>query len=169
MDALKAILTRRSIRKYTGEPVPDDTLNALLEAAMSAPSAGNQQPWHFVIITRNELLDKVPGLNPYAAMAKDAPAAVLVCAEPALEKYRGYWVQDCSAATQNILLAAHAMGFGAVWTGIYPDEERVRGFRDLLGLPPGIVPLSLVVVGRPAENKPPSKRYSPSRVHKNGW
>jgi nitroreductase len=160
MDALKAMLTRRSIRKYTGEPVPDDTLNALLEAAMSAPSAGNQQPWHFVIITRNDLLEKVPGINPHAAM---------VCAEPALEKHKGYWVQDCSAATQNILTAAHAMGFGAVWTGVYPNEERVQGFRGLLGLPKGIIPLSLVVVGRPAESKPPSKRYTPSRVHKNGW
>jgi nitroreductase len=120
MEALEAILSRRSIRKYRDEPVGEEAIEQLLRAAMSAPSAGNQQPWHFVVIDGRDILEKVEKVNPYAGMAADAPLAVLIAAEPALEKFPGYWVQDCSAAAENMLLAAHAMGLGAVWTGIYP-------------------------------------------------
>jgi nitroreductase len=169
MDALTAIHARRSIRRYTSEAVPEETVNRLLRAAMAAPSAGNEQPWHFIVIRDRALLDAVPQFHPYAAMLKYASVAVLVCGDLTLEKYRGFWVQDCSAAAENLLLAAAAMGLGAVWTAIYPLEERVAGMRDLLRLPENVIPLALVPLGYPAEQPRPVDRFDPSRVHLNGW
>lgn len=169
MEVMEAIHTRRSIRKFQQKAVPDDLVTDLLAAAMSAPSAGNQQPWQFVVITDREILGKVPGLNPYAAMAKDAPLAILICGDLALEKFPGYWVQDCSAATQNLLLAAHCKGLGAVWTGIYPLDDRVEGFMKLCNLPEKVIPLALVVIGYPAQTLPPEDRLRKDRVHRNLW
>jgi len=114
MEVLEAIHTRRSIRKFQSQPVPDELVTVFLAAAMSAPSAGNQQPWQFVVITDPELLGQVPSINPYAAMAEKAPLAVLVCGDLALERFPGFWVQDCAAAVQNLLLAVHSHGLGAV-------------------------------------------------------
>ena len=169
MDVIEAIHTRRSIRKFQQRPVPDELVTELLAAAMSAPSAGNQQPWHFVVITDREILGKVPSLNPYAAMAREAPLAILICADPALEKYPGYWVQDCSAAAQNMLLAAHGKGLGAVWTGITPMEDRVAGFKKLCSLPEKVIPLALVVLGYPAQTLKAEDRFRADRVHRNSW
>jgi nitroreductase len=169
MDTLETILTRRSIRQFTAQPVPDSVLEGLLRAGMSAPSAGNQQPWHFVVITDRQTLDTVPSIHPHSAMLKQAPLAILVCGDDWLETNKGYWVQDCSAATQNILLAVHASGLGGVWLGIYPRQERVEAFRRLLGLPQHVTPLSLIAVGYPAERVPPADRYDTSRVHHNKW
>ncbi len=169
MDAMEAILGRRSIRIYTDTEVPEHTVENLLKAAMAAPSAGNQQPWHFVVVDSRELLEKVTTVHPHAQMAAKAPLGILICGDPSLEKHKGYWVQDCSAATENLLLAAHAIGLGAVWTGVHPREERAEGFRKLLGIPDGIVPFAFVVIGYPAENKLPSERYNPDRVSRNGW
>ena len=163
------ILARRSIRRYQRRKVASDDLEPLLRAAMSAPSAGNAQPWHFVVITDRALLDAIPEFHPYAAMVSEAPAAILVCGDPALEKYPGFWTQDCSAAVENLLLAAQAQGLGAVWVGIHPIEEREQSFRKLLGIPEGIIPFALVPVGYPAEEKPPADRYHPERVHRDGW
>ena len=112
MDALETIRTRRSIRKYTDQPVPENDVRELLKAAMSAPSAGGQQPWHFIVIDDRSLLKEVPRVNPYSAMCLQAPLAILICADPGLEKFPGFWVQDCAAAAQNILLH---MGFGRVY------------------------------------------------------
>jgi nitroreductase len=169
MDAIDAILSRRSIRKYTSKPVSEDTVNELMEVAMSAPSAGNQQAWQFVVINDRQILDEVPKFHSYSAMLKEAPMAIAVCGDLQLEKNKGFWVQDCSAATQNILIAAQAMGLGAVWLGIYPREERVRGLQELLGLPEHVIPLCLIAVGHPAEEKPRANRYDASRVHWNRW
>ncbi len=169
MDAIDTILSRRSIRKYTAEPVPQDLVNLLLKAAMSAPSASNQQPWHFVVIEDRSILARVPEFHPYSAMLKQAPLAIAVCADLQVEINKGMWVQDCSAATQNILLAAHANALGAVWLGIYPMEERVVGLSQLLGLPEHIVPLSLVSIGYPAQKKSPENRFDLSRIHHNHW
>ncbi|MHB8880328.1 MAG: nitroreductase family protein [Thermodesulfovibrionales bacterium] len=166
---MDTILTRRSIRRYTADRVHEDLITALLRAAMSAPSAGNQQPWHFVVIDDRALLDQVPLFHPHTAMLKEAQSAILVCGDPGLEKHQGYWPQDCAAATQNLLLAAHAAGLGAVWTGFYPREERVAAMRKLLNLPDRVIPFALVPVGWPAEEKPPSGRYDKARVHSNGW
>ena len=169
MDAMQAILTRRSIRIYTPETVPDELIDEILYAAMAAPSAGNGQPWHFVVIRDRQLLDEIPHLHPYAEMARSASVAILVCGQTGQEKHPGFWVQDCSAATQNILLAAHALGLGAVWVGVFPREERVKGFMQLLGIPEEITPLSLIPIGYPAESKSPSNRYDSSRIHPNRW
>jgi nitroreductase len=169
MDDLKAILSRRSIRKYTGEQINDKRIEELLEAAMSAPSAGNEQPWHFVIIRDRNLLDSIPSFHPHSLMIRDAHVAILVCADTTLQKYKGYWVQDCSAATENILLAAHILGLGSVWLGVYPLEDRVVGFRKLLGIPEHIIPFSLIPVGHPAEQIPPSNRFDSKRIHYEQW
>lgn len=169
MDAMDAILTRRSIRKYTEAAVPGDLIEEILEAAMAAPSAGNEQPWHFVVINDRELLDAIPKFHPHSKMLKQAAAAVAVCGDMTLEKHKGYWVQDCSAATQNLLLAAHALGLGAVWLGVFPREERVAGLKKLLGLPEEVVPLALVSIGYPAEKKGRADRFKEERIRYNGW
>jgi nitroreductase len=169
VDTIEAIRTRRSIRRYTGESVPDDVLAEILKAAMSAPSAGNQQPWQFVIVTDCALREAIAAFHPYAQMVREAPAAIVVCGDLRLESYKGYWVQDCSAATQNILLATHAQGLGAVWVGIYPVEDRVRRLQQLLALPAQVIPLALVPLGFPAERVPPASRFDPARIHRNRW
>ena len=169
MDTIEAIRTRRSIRRYTGETVPDDVLTEILKAAMSAPSAGNQQPWQFVVVADRRLRDEIPTFHPYAQMVREAPIAIVVCGDLRLERYRGYWIQDCSAATQNLLLAAHAKGLGAVWVGIYPKEDRVVRLQKLLALPAEVIPLAVVPFGHPAERLPPANRYDAARVHRDRW
>ena len=169
MDAIDAILSRRSIRKYTSEPVPEDILIQLLEAAMSAPSASNQQPWHFIVINDRATLNAIPKIHPYSSMLRETPVAIAVCGDLQLEINKGRWVMDCSAATENILIAAQAKGLGAVWVGIYPVEERIRGIQDLLGLPKHVIPLCIIAIGHPAEKKPPANRYNPSRIRYNHW
>ncbi|MTV48789.1 nitroreductase family protein [Heliobacillus mobilis] len=166
---MDAILSRRSVRTYTDQPVADELVKELLEAAMSAPSAGNEQPWHFIVIKDRQLLDEIPKFHPYAGMVKQAPLAILVCGDETLEKYKGFWVQDCSAATQNILVAAQAKGLGAVWVGLYPEEGRVKALRDLLGIPEQVIPLALIPLGYPAEQLPPANRFNPKRIHKDRW
>lgn len=169
MDALEAIRTRRSIRQYAERPVPPQLLDRLLAAAMSAPSARDAQPWQFVVIDDHALLEQVPHVNPNAPMAAHAPLAILICGDLSLEKSAGYWVVDCAAAAENLLLAAHALGLGAVWTGVYPRQQRMDGFRRLLGLPEGVLAHSLIVLGYPAEQPPPRDNFRPERVHRNGW
>lgn len=169
METLETIQTRRSIRQYTGQPVPDAALQEILRASMMAPSAANAQPWQFVVIREREKLDAVPNFHPYSAMLRQVSVAVLVCGDLSLEKFPGYWVIDCAAATQNLLLAAHALGLGTVWLGIYPEKDRVEGMRRLLNLPEGIVPHSLVPIGYAAEQKVHPDRFQTSRIHLNGW
>lgn len=141
----------------------------LLKAAMAAPSAGNQQPWHFIIIQDRNILDEIPKVHPYAQMTSEAPLAILVCGDLRNEKHPGFWVQDCSAATENILIEACELGLGAVWVGVYPNEQRVAALSKLVGLPEKIIPLSLIPVGYPAEHKPPSERYDVAKIHYNKW
>jgi len=167
--ALETILSRRSIRSYTEQPLNDTIYEHLLRAAMAAPSAHNQQPWEFVIIDDRKLLNRIPEFHPYSKMVPGAAAAILVCGRSKDLPAKELWPQDCAAATQNILLAATALGIGSVWLGVYPKETLMKGFRELLELPDDIVPFSLVSLGYPAETKDPSNRYDPARVHKNGW
>ncbi|OPX61252.1 MAG: nitroreductase A [Methanomassiliicoccales archaeon PtaB.Bin134] len=163
------VLERRSIRRYTGKDVDEKDVKKVLEAAMAAPSAGNERPWHFVVLRERRLLDGVMEVHPYAQMLEQSPVAVLVCGDPSLEKYKGFWVQDCAAATENMLIMATQLGLGAVWLGIHPIEERVHGLRLLLGIPQDIVPFALVPLGHPDELKRPVDRYDDSRVHRDGW
>jgi nitroreductase len=169
MDAMKAILSRRSIRKYNKKPISDKLLKELLDAAMSAPSAGNEQPWHFMVINDPKILNEIPSFHNHAQMLNDASMAILICSDKRLEKHGEMWIQDCSAATENILIAVNAKGLGAVWLGIYPRAERVNGMRNLLGIPEHVIPFSLISIGYPAEQKPPANRYDVSRIHQNKW
>ena len=169
MEALEAIHGRRSIRRYTARAVADDIIEDLLRAAMAAPSAGDERPWQFVVITEREILDAIPRFHEYSQMLREAPAAIVICGDTSLEKYKGNWVQDCCAATQNLLLAAHAKGLGAVWLGVHPVEDRVANTRKLLGLPSHVMPLAIVALGFPAEAKGPVDRYDAARVHRNAW
>ena len=144
-------------------PAKPNTSSCRCQASQPPTGAGNAQPWQFLIVDDPDILKKVPTINPYAAMAPKAPACVVICGDLDAEKYKGYWVQDCSAAVQNMLLAATGLGLGTVWTGIYPMEDRVTGFQRLLELPERIIPLALVVVGRPA-NQPERKSRGGARL-----
>lgn len=167
---MKAIKDRRSIRRYTDQMVTDEQVKALLEAAMYAPSAGNEQPWHFLVIRDRNLLDQVPNFHPYSNMVRQAPVAILICADTDLSKYDAdFWVQDCSAATENLLLEVQELGLGAVWLGIYPLEERMKGLRHLFKIPEKVIPFALVAVGYPAEQKEAGTRFRKERVHLNCW
>ena len=169
MDAMDAILSRRSIRKYTKQSVPDQLIKELLEAAMNAPSAGNEQPWHFIVINDRGILDEIPKYHPYSQMIREAYVAIVICCDLQLDKQDGLWVQDCAAATENLLLAVQAKGLGAVWLGVYPRDERVTGLRKLLSIPEQVIPFSLIPIGYPAEHKPRADRYDSSRIHDNRW
>ena len=169
MEMIEGILTRRSIRKYTDKNITKEQVDTLLKAAMYAPSARNQQPWHFVVVTERDVLNQITQVHPYAKMLAEAQLAILVCGDETLELSQGYWVVDCSAATQNILLAAHGMGLGAVWLGLHPREERKQAIRDLFKLPEKIQPLSLISIGYPDEKKEMPERFKPERIHYNKW
>jgi nitroreductase len=170
MEIMEAIFTRKSIREYTSQVVPDELVQDLLAAAMQAPSAGNQQAWHFVVVTDRTHLNALASVLPYAQMLKTSPLGIAVCADLENAKYPEFWAQDCSAATQNLLLSAHARGLGAVWTAVYPVEDRVAGVKQILGLPDPVMPLCIVPVGYPAEKPEPTlRRYDESRLHHNHW
>lgn len=169
METLEAIFTRRSVRQFKNDPISEDDVYDLLRAGMQAPSARNEQPWHFIVIDEPALLHAIPEFHPHAEMLLVAPMAILVCSDRKLETKRASWLQDCSAATQNILLAAHAKGLGAVWLGIFPDSERVFGMQSLLEMPKDIRPVALVAVGHPAAVPEPVDRFNPERVHRNKW
>lgn len=169
MEALDAILTRRSIRRYLDRPVPDDAVTLLLKAAMAAPSAQNQQPWQFIVVRERALLEEMAEVSQYAKMLRHAQVAVVVCGDLRNERSPGFWVEDCAAATENLLLAAHALGLGAVWIGVHPREERVQRLRDLFGPPDDVIPFAVISIGYPAENPGSADRYDPGRVHLDKW
>jgi len=166
---MEAIFTRRSIRKYTAEPIPASIIHDLIEAAVSAPSAGNEQPWQFILLTKRDILNEIPLFHPHASFVKDVQQAILVCGDLSREIFEGYWMIDCSAATQNLLLAAHAKGLGACWVGIYPRQERIKKLKELLQVPDHIIPFAFVALGFPAEEKQREERYDEERVHVDTW
>lgn len=169
INTLEAIHTRRSIRAYQDKPIPEELVTEILRAAMAAPSACNQQSWEFIVITDADIREKIPTVSPFAQMVVGAPLAILVCGNLKVETAPGYWVIDCAAAIQNLLLAAHSLGLGAVWTGVYPREERVKGLAEMFDLPAHVMPHSLVVVGYPAQQPEHPDRFKPERIHHNGW
>lgn len=170
MDAIEAILSRRSIRKYRKKVVPKKLIDELLGAAMHAPSACNEQPWHFVIIQDRRILNEVPKYHPHSYMIREAPLAIVVCVDLNLVEEDGaWWVQDCSAAAENTLIAAQSKGLGAVWLGVYPKADRVKGMQGLLALPRNVIPFCIIPIGYPAEKKPRETRCQSSRIHYNCW
>ena len=167
MDAIKNLLGRRSIRKYTSQSVSDDTIRILLNAGMHAPTARNRQPWHFVVVNDRDIIDGLSEAHPHAKMLREAPLAILVCGDRNIQEEDAYLVQDCSAVTQNIMLAAHAHGLGSVWLGMYPRNERMQNVGKLLELPEHILPVALISIGYPNEIKDVPDRYKEERVHWN--
>ena len=159
---LDNIATRTSVRDYEARPVEKEKIEKMLRAAMAAPTAMNKQPWHFVVVDQRNVLDALAGANPYAKMLKKAPLAIVVCGntDKMIEGGgRDFWIQDASAATENLLLAAHAMGLGAVWTGAYPSEERCISISKVLSLSDNLIPLNMIVVGYPAEQPQPKQKF----------
>lgn len=168
---LETLLGRASARDYTGAPVPRDQLELMLRAAQAAPSAVDVRPWAFVVVTDRPTLDALAEGLPYAKMLRQAGAGVVVCGLP--EKNppysREFWVQDCAAATENLLLAAHALGWGAVWTAVHPDHKREDFVRRALGLPKEVVPLNVVPIGLPRTPASPKRKDDPAAVHWDRW
>lgn len=169
METLENIFSRRSIRKYTDEKISEDKIQTLLKAAMFAPSARNTQPWHFVIIDDLKTLETIMKFHPYASMLKESSHAILVCGDFNIENAEGYLAINCAAATENILLAAHDLGLGACWIGIYPRMRRVEKLTELLKMPKEIIPISLVALGYPNEVVEKEERFHPERIHRNIW
>lgn len=170
--AIENMITRTSVRAYEAKAVEDAKVEQMLRAAMSAPTAINKQPWDFVIVDDPAKLKELADSLPNAKMAAGAPLAIVVCGnmQKAIEgEGCDNWIADASAATENLLLAAHSLGLGAVWTGVYPSAHRVDVIRDVLELPGYVVPLSLVPIGYPAENPQPKDKWKPENVHRNGW
>lgn len=169
METQQAIHTRRSVRAWTDDPVSDEHLETLLRAAMQAPNSDNSQPWHFIIVRDKSKLQAMADLNKDALMAPKAKIGILICAELALERSKGWWMQDCSAAVENMLLTAVDLGLGAVWTGIYHPQHLMDGARKIFHLPEGVEPHSLVLVGHAAKTPPPRDRFRPERIHQELW
>lgn len=169
MNVLEAILSRRSVRKYENRPISAEELTDLVKYAMYAPSAVNRQPWHFIIIDDRNTMNEIMKFHPHASMLSQAAAAVLICGDEELAHTPAYWPVDCAAATQNFLLAAHGKGFGAVWLGIYPREERIAAMKTLMKLPPHIHPFSLISIGYTTETPRIANRFKPERIHTNKW
>jgi nitroreductase len=166
-EVINNIMTRTSIRQYTNEPVSKADIETMLRAGMAAPTAVNKQPWHFVAVTNKEKLAELAGRR---GMIKQAGVAIVVCGnlDKAMQgKAQEYWIQDCSAATENILLAAKALGLGAVWTGCYPMDDRVTEVSKVLKLPETIVPLCVIAIGHPAEQPTPKDKWKSENVSYN--
>jgi nitroreductase len=170
MELYSGLLSRRSIRKYTGEKIDDDVIMSIVKAGMFAPSANNTRPWHFIIVNDRDRLEKIMKAHPYSSMLAKASHAIVICGDETLQNGPGYYPLDCSAATQNILLAAHAKGYGAVWLGVEPRIERKEAISEIFGLPPHVHPVSIVSIGIPV--KIPEKipeRFEPEKIRKNHW
>ena len=171
-NALEVIHNRKSVRNFTDEPVTKEQLETIIKAGMAAPTARNLQPWAFVVVTEKEKLDALADALPYAKMLKEAQAAIIVCGDmqkAATDVDSAYWVQDCSAATQNILLAVESMGLGAVWTAAYPYSERMNPVIEILNLPEHIRPLNVIPVGVPTGEDKPKDKWKPERLHWEKW
>jgi nitroreductase len=165
------IFGRRSIRVYSPGEVSEPVLTRLLEAAMAAPSAMTKDPWRFVVVRDKQALAKLAALHPGAAMLASAAMAIVVCGDldAAFERQISYLLQDCSAAIENLLLAAHMQGLGACWVGIHPGEPLIKRVKELLYLPASFVPVAVISLGQPGEQPAPRTRYNPDYVRSEKW
>lgn len=167
---IETILTRKSVRQFTAEPITESQIDTLLRCAMAAPTAVNSQPWDFIVVTDRALLDTIGTRYPNTRISQNVQVAIVPCGnmQKTFAAAPDFWIDDLSAATENLLLAAHSMGLGAVWCGIY-HTDRVEGIQDILGLPEHIVPLCIVPVGHPAEDPEPKDKFKPENIHYNYW
>lgn len=167
---MKEIFSRRSIRKYESKPVPENLIKRILKAAMYAPTARNEQPWHFIVVRDRNVLDTIARLHPYAKMLKQAPLALVPCCDTGNFRSDGmFWIQDLSASIQNILLEAVHLGLGCCWCGVYPREELVEVMTKILHLPADVIPVAVIATGYPAEIKETPERFIPERIHYDKW
>lgn len=170
METLKAIMERRSIRKFTDKAVSDESIKKILEAAMNAPSAGDGRPWHFVVIKDKEKLHKIADkIDEGNAMFKEASVAILICGDEKKEGFPGFYPQDCSCAAQNIYLAAHDLGLGSVWIALWNVKPRIDGIKEVVNIPEEISPFAIFPIGYPNENLPAEYRYDETLVHFEDW
>ena len=165
-ETIQTIMNRKSVRSYDKVEITDAQMDTILRAGMAAPSAIDRRPWSFVVVKHKFTLNALGDNLQYAKMTKDASAAIIVCGT---EDKDGYWIMDCSAAIQNMLLAIEDMGLGAVWCAIYPQKERVDFVKKTLGIPEGITPLAIVPIGKPKNNPQPKDKYDITKIHYNKW
>jgi nitroreductase len=170
-DAISVIHNRKSVRNFTGESVPQDDIEILLKAAMAAPSAVNCQPWEFIVVTDRKTLDALGDALPFAKMIFKAGAAIIVCGVPAKahKQLNEYAVIDSALASQNILLAAEAIGLGAVWTAAYPYPDRMQSVKTILHIPANIIPLNVIPIGHPTGEDKPKEKFNSGKIHKEKW
>ena len=169
---IENIMTRTSIRAFTDQPVDEATIEKILRAGMAAPTAVNKQPWAFVVVNDRKQMERLREVHPFAQMLKSAQLAIIVCGdmERALPgPTQSYWIQDASAATENILLAAHGLGLGAVWCGVYPNQDVLPKVKEVLEMPSNIIPLNIIPIGYPAQAPQPKDKWKPENIHYNRW
>ena len=171
-QVINNIMTRVSVRDFTGEKISSEQVETLLRAAMAAPSAINKQPWAFIVVDDDAIIAQLGEALPFSRCSNHPAVAIIPCGDlsKAIEGEMGaFWINDVSAATENLLLAAHAMGLGAVWTGLHPDMNRAKMVQQMLGLPEHIIPLCIVPVGVPAEQPAVKDKFKPENIHYNKW
>jgi nitroreductase len=166
-NVLDLMYSRQRVRDFTDAPVSDEQLEAMLKAAMAAPSVQDRRPWHFVVVRKRKTLDKLAQLHKYAYMLEKAQLAVVICGDQKVSEK--YWVEDGCVATQNLLLAAKALGLGGVWISIYPKKKHQNAVREMLGIPDHMGVLCILAVGTPAKREQVSTRFDPKRVHQEEW
>lgn len=168
---LSVIHSRKSVRAFVKDkPVSEADLTTLLQAGMAAPTAVNKQPWHFIVVNERAKLDQLAEKLPYAKMLKDVCAAIVVCGDTTIHiGGQRFWMFDCSVASENILLAAEAMGLGAVWTAVYPDLQRIDAVKEALSIPDSIMPLNVIPLGYPTGKDQPKNKFDETKIHRNGW
>ena len=170
---LENIFSRKSVRSFTDQPVSRGQLDTLVRAAMAAPTGRDMRPWKFIIVDDRKVMDSLAVQLPYAKMLKEATAAILVCGDLSVTDDKGNpsgnWTFDCSAATENLLLAAESMGLGAVWTGVHPYDDRIALVKSAFHLPEYIIPLNMIPIGYPKGNPKPKDKYTTDNIHYNGW
>lgn len=170
--AIDNIFARKSVRAYTPKPVEKPKVDLLIKAAMAAPTAINKQPWAFIVVDDRTILNKLAEELPYAKMAAQAPLAIMVCGDLSKALHGEtdqYWMLDCSAASENLLLAAESMGLGAVWTAVYPETDRMRKVRSIFSLPDYIIPFNLIPIGYPQHTEEPKDKFHEENIHYNKW